>query len=98
MKASCRAVSEAIYEYFKIMDLLAGSAPEYVALAWGAINIVFVVQINHEELKQKTGTYMEQIRIKFQTIDHLTSYIPKANVVENVAMAYELFSKFLAKA
>ncbi len=98
LKASCRAFSEVIYEYSKSMDLLANSAPEYVALAWGAIKIVLVIQINYEELKQKVRTYLEQIKIKFETIDHLTAYLPRANLVVMVARAYELFSRFLAKA
>ena len=33
------------------MDMLASQAPEYVALVWGAIKIVLIVQVNHEELK-----------------------------------------------
>ena len=98
LKASCRTFSEVLYEYSKIMDLLANSAPEYVALAWGAIKIVLVVQINHEELKQKVRIYLEQIKTKFETIDHLTAYLPRANLVVAVARAYELFSRFLAKA
>ena len=98
IRSGCKAFSEVTYEYSKVMDLLVDQAPEYVSLVWGAIKIVLVVQINHEELKQKVKEYMEQIKIKFEIVDHLTAYMPKANIVTSIAKAYELFSRFLAKA
>lgn len=98
IKAGCQAFSKVIYEYSRIMDLLACQAPEYVALAWGAIKIILVVQVNHEELKQKVKESMTQIKMKFETIDHLTAYMPKANLIKAVAKAYGLFSRFLTKA
>ena len=98
IKAGYKTFSEVTYEYSKIMDVLVNQAPEYVSLVWGAIKIVLVVQINHQELKQKVKEYMEQIKAKFEIIDHLTAYMPKANLVVSVAKAYELFSRFLAKA
>ncbi|CAD6570777.1 MAG: hypothetical protein ASARMPRED_003927 [Alectoria sarmentosa] len=98
IRAGYKTFSEATYEYSKIMDMLVSQAPEYVALAWGAIKIVLVIQINHEELKQKVKDYMEQIKLKFEMIDHLTDFIPRENLVAAVAKVYELFSRFLAKA
>ena len=98
IKAGCRAFSEVTYEYSKIMDVMVGQAPEYVALAYGAIKIILVVQINHEELKQKAKAHMEQIRLRFEMVDHLTAYMPRSNLVASVAKAYELFSRFLGKA
>lgn len=98
IKAGCQAFSKVTYEYSHIMDSLACQAPEYVALVWGAIKIVLVVQINHEELKQKVKESMTQIKKQFETIDHLTAYMPKANLVSAVAKAYELFFRFLTKA
>lgn len=98
IKAGCRAFSAAAYEYSQIMDVLATQAPEYVALAWGAVKIVLVVQINHEELKNKVKEHMELIRSRFEVINHLTAYNPRQNLVRSVAKVYELFSRFLAKA
>ena len=98
VKAGCRTFSEVAYGYSQIMDVLIGQAPEYVALAWGAIKIILVVQINYEEMKQKVKTHMDLIRSRFEMIDHLTAYLPRANLVASVAKAYELFSRFLAKA
>lgn len=98
IKAGCKAFSEVTYEYSKIMDVLVNQAPEYVSLIWGAIKLVIVVQINHQELKRKVKEHMDQIKIKFEIIDRLTAYMPKANLVVSVAKAYELFSRFLAKA
>ena len=98
IRAGCRAFSEVTYEYSQIMDMLVSNAPEYVSLAWGAIKIVLVIQIHHEELKQKVKEHMEHIKLKFEMIDHLTELIPKANLVAAVAKVYELFSRFLAKA
>lgn len=98
IRAGCRAFSEVTYEYSKIMDTLVSQAPEYVSLAWGAMKIILVTQINHEELKQKVKGCMEQIKLKFEIIDHLTELVPRANLVAAVAKMYELFSRFLAKA
>lgn len=98
IKAGCKAFSAAAYEYSQIMDVLATQAPEHVALAWGAIKIVLVVQINHEELKTKVKEHMDLIRSRFEVINHLTAYNPQRNLVRSVAKVYELFSRFLAKA
>ena len=96
-RAACRAFTEGAYEYSKIMDMLAGQAPEYVALVWGAIKIILIVQINHEELKQKVQEHIKLIQSRFEIIDHLTVLLPRANMVAAIARAYELFSRFLAK-
>ena len=79
------------------MDMLAGQAPEYVALAWGAIKLVLVVQINHEGLKQNVREHIELIASRFEIVDHLTVVLPRANLVAAVTKAYALFSRFLAK-
>ena len=76
IKAGCKAFSATVYEYSQIMDMLATQAPEYVALAWGAVKIVLIVQINHEELKQKVREHMELIKSRFEIIEHLTAYNP----------------------
>lgn len=81
-----------------MLDVVVGQAPEYVGLAYGAIKIILVVQINHEEVKRKVKDYLEQVQLKFRIIDHLTSYIPSAQLVALVAQAYSLFYRFLAKA
>lgn len=98
IKDGCKAFSATVYEYSQIMDVLTNQAPEYVALTYGALKIVLVVQINHEELKQKVRQHMELIRSRFEIIDHLTAYMPRRNLVRSVAKVYELFSRFLAKA
>ena len=98
LKASLRSFSEGAYEYSKIMDLLISQAPEYTALAWGAIKILLVVQVNHEELKQKVKEHIERIRSSFEIVDHVTVLIPRKNLVASIAKAYELFTRFLAKA
>lgn len=61
------------------------------------MKIVLVVHINHEELRKKVKKHIEQTKSRFETVDHLTAYMPKANLVRSVAKAYELFSRFLAK-
>ncbi|KAL8794974.1 MAG: hypothetical protein Q9195_002556 [Heterodermia aff. obscurata] len=86
-RAACRAFAEGAYEYSKIMDMLAGQAPEYVALVWGAIKIVLIVQINHEELKQKVQEHIKLIKSKFEIMDHLTVLLPRANLIAAIARA-----------
>jgi hypothetical protein len=98
VREGCTAITETAYEYTQMLDVLVGQAPEYVALAYGAIKIILVVQINYTELKVKVRQYMDQIKAKFEIIDHLTAYMPTAHLVKAVSQVYNLFSRFLAKA
>jgi F0F1-type ATP synthase membrane subunit b/b' len=43
IKDGCAAVTETAYEYTQMLDDMVGQAPEYVALAYGAIKIFLVV-------------------------------------------------------
>jgi kynureninase len=86
------------YEYVKILDYMVGSAPEYLGLAYGAIKILLVAQINNEEVKEKVKGYLEQIQSKFRDIDHLTAYMPSSRLITLIAEVYCLFSVFLRKA
>jgi hypothetical protein len=90
--------SETAYEYAQILDVMVGQAPEYVALAYGAVKILLVAQVNYEEMKQNVEGYMDKIRIKFQMIDHLTAYLPTERLVNTIAKMYDFFNRFLAKA
>lgn len=98
VKRGWQRTTEVAYEYTQMLDVMVGQAPEYVALAYGAIKIFLVVQINNEEVKRKVEDYMKQILLKFNLIDHLTCYAPASNIVTGVAQAYSLFYRFLAKA
>lgn len=53
LKQGWHASSAVAYEYVKILDVMVGQAPEYVGLAYGAINILPVAQVNNEEMKGK---------------------------------------------
>jgi uncharacterized MAPEG superfamily protein len=77
---------------------MVGQAPEYVSLAYGAVKILLVVQVNYEEMKQNVEGYMDKIKTKFQMIDHLTTYLPTERLVAAIAKMYDFFNRFLAKA
>ncbi|PMD32524.1 hypothetical protein L207DRAFT_440196 [Hyaloscypha variabilis F] len=98
VKSSLRAASEVAYEYVQILDVMVGQAPEYVSLAYGAVKILLVVQVNYEEMKQSVASYMEKIKTKFELIDHLTAYLPTDRLVGAMAKMYDFFNRFLAKA
>lgn len=98
IKFGCKAASETAYEYSQILDVMVGQAPEYVALAYGAIKILLVIQINYQEMKKQVEQYMGRIKTKFDMIDHLTHYIPTARLVDAISRIYDLFTRFLAKA
>jgi len=98
IKAGCQAASETAYEYVKILDVMVGQTPEYVALAYGAVKILLVCQTNYEEMKQNVHTYLLKIKTKFQMIDHLTCYMPTARLVDAITRLYDLFHRFVAKA
>jgi hypothetical protein len=98
VKAGCRAASETAYEYVQMMDVLVSQAPEYVALAYGAVKLLLVVQVNSEEMKQNVEQYMVTIKTKFCMTDHLTTYFPSSPLVVAIGRMYESFHRFLAKA
>lgn len=98
LKQGWSATSAVAYEYVKILDYMVGSAPEYLGLAYGAIKILLVAQINNEEVKEKVKGYLEQIQSKFRDIDHLTAYMPSSRLITLIAEVYCLFSVFLRKA
>jgi hypothetical protein len=98
IKSRCKAALETAYEYSQMMDVLFSQAPEYAALAWAVIKLLLAMQANYEELKANIYTHLEHIKTRFHIIDHLTAYIPAANLVELVAKVYNLFYRFLTKA
>lgn len=97
-KSGCKEAAEVAYEYTKLLDVVTNQAPEYVSAAYGAVKILLVMQINYEELKRNVREYMERIKTTFDMVDHLTVYIPTANLVNSVSQMYNLFNRFLAKA
>lgn len=97
LKHGLSATSAVAYEYVKILDVMVGQAPEYVGLAYGAIKILLVAQVNNEEVKEKVKGYLEQIQLKFEIIDHLTVYMPASRLVTLIAQVYGLFNTFVAK-
>lgn len=98
LKQGWSATNAVAYEYVKILDVMVGQAPEYVGLAYGAIKILLVAQVNNEEVKEKVKGYLDQIQLKFQIIDHLTAYMPSSRLVTLIGQAYCLFNVFIAKA
>ncbi|KAH6855842.1 hypothetical protein B0I37DRAFT_365964 [Chaetomium sp. MPI-CAGE-AT-0009] len=98
IKSVWRSASETAYEYAQILDVMVGQAPEYVALAYGAIRIILVIQVNYEEMKQNVEEWMERIKSKFDLVDHLTTYFPSQRLVDAMTRMYDAFNRFLAKA
>lgn len=94
LKHGWSTTSAVAYEYVKILDVMVGQAPEYVGLAYGVIKILLVAQVNNEEMKEKVKWYLERIQPKFQTIDHLTAYMPSSRLVTLISQVYGLFNMF----
>lgn len=94
LKHGWSTTSAVAYEYVKIVDAMVGQAPEYVGFAYGAFKILLVAQVNNEEMKEKVKWYLEQIQPKFQTIDHLTAYMPSSRLVTLISQVYGLFNIF----
>lgn len=98
VKSTCREASETAYDYVQILDIMVGQFPEFVALAYGAVKILLVASVNHQEMKQNVETYLLKIKTKFDMIDHLTCYIPTARLVDGISRLYDLFYRFIGKA
>ncbi|KAH8703647.1 hypothetical protein BGW36DRAFT_423200 [Talaromyces proteolyticus] len=97
-KAQCREAAEIAFEFSKILDTIVQQAPTFVSVAYGAIKILLYAEINSQELKSNVHKYMKRIKVTFDMVDHLTVYMPTANLVNAVAQMYGLFNRFLAKA
>jgi hypothetical protein len=98
VKNGWNSASEKAYRYSQILDPMLAHAPTYVSLVYGGIKIILVAHTNHQELKEKLELHLERITSRFEIIDHLTAYIPTKELVDKVASAYSLFTKFLDKA
>ncbi|KAH7353684.1 hypothetical protein B0T11DRAFT_119908 [Plectosphaerella cucumerina] len=98
IKSACRRASETAHEYTKIMDIMVGQAPEYVALAYGAVKILLVTHNNYLEMKDNVSTWMGKIRANFDLVDHLTAYYPSKRLVDAIIQMYDSFQTFLAEA
>jgi hypothetical protein len=96
-KASCHEAAEIAFEFSRILDVMVQQAPMYVSMAYGAVKILLYAEINSQELKSNVKSYMERIKTAFDMVDHLTVYIPSANLVNAITQMYELFNRFLAK-
>ena len=73
-------------------------APEYVILAWGAMKILLVANVNPARLKQNVEKFLIHINNQFGLVNQLTCYSPTEKMVEAVAELYASFSRFLGEA
>lgn len=91
-------VSSTVFLYSQHLDVLAGQAPEYVGLVWGAIKILLVAEVNHAKLRQCVEDQLTQLSKQFRLIEVLAVYIPTSDMVRALSDAYSSFSRFLEKA
>jgi hypothetical protein len=97
-KRACANTSGFINQYTQMLDLVVGIAPDYVSAAYGAIKIIFVAQVNHQETKQKIQNYLDQITIKFEIMDSVIACAPTTKLLTCLERAYNMFTLFLSKA
>ena len=90
-------VSATLYIYSQHLDVLVNSAPEYVSLAWGAIKILLIADVNHSKLRSCVADHLMEMSRKFRLVETLTVYIPSSNMVTALSEAYANFSRFLEK-
>ncbi|PYH49496.1 uncharacterized protein BP01DRAFT_400921 [Aspergillus saccharolyticus JOP 1030-1] len=88
VKAECRAASETAYEYTQFVDVFIGQAPEYVAAIYGVVKLLLVARVNHSEMKQNVHEYLDIIKDKLKSVDHLTAYFLSQHLLENVLKAF----------
>ena len=91
-------MGETAYEYALILDIMVRHAPEYVALAYAAVKILLVAHHNYYEMKEGVKGYLNNIKAKFEIVEHLTSYIATKRLVDSLTKMYDYSNRFLAKA
>ncbi|KAI9761081.1 MAG: bck1-like resistance to osmotic shock [Chaenotheca gracillima] len=98
MKKGYSKFAETAFEYSKYFDVMTNVAPEYVALAWGAIKLLLVVQVNMTKLKHSVEMHLSSVAFQIGFIESIMEYVPTAPMVRAVTDVYANFSVFLKEA
>ena len=85
-------------EYSKLLDVIMNQCPEYAALAWGAMKLLLVANVNHAKVKENVEKQLLAIGHQVGLVNQFVFYNPTEKMAEAVGLLYAHFSRFLKKA
>lgn len=86
------------HHYQTIFDVLNNQAPEYTTAIWGAIKILLVVSVNHENFKLGVISNIEKVGDQFALMKVIVDLQPSEQMIKTVTRAYSDFINVLKKA
>lgn len=91
-------LSISIHHYSNIFDVLIQHHPEYVALAWGAMKLLFVGVVNHEKTVTLLAKSLAEIAERLPRWEIKSQLYQTARMREALEEAYALILEFLCRA
>ncbi|CAM1509903.1 Fc.00g002380.m01.CDS01 [Cosmosporella sp. VM-42] len=98
LRDGLRRFAQVIHHYGKIMEVFVSHHPEYVALAWGTMNLVFVTFLNHEATISTLAEGLCQVAAALPRTELSLILYPTARMKRAVAQLYAHIIKFLLRA
>ncbi|OPB41405.1 hypothetical protein A0O28_0081240 [Trichoderma guizhouense] len=91
-------LSEKLYNYSGIMDVLLPQQPEYSTLAYGAMKFLLLAVINHHNLLSQLCTGLNTIAHVISRTQLITQLYPTQQIRQIIVVIYAHILKFLLRA
>ncbi|KAI0892763.1 hypothetical protein F4806DRAFT_478076 [Annulohypoxylon nitens] len=97
-KAWLRTFSSKVKFYGDILDVLVEHHPEYVALIWGAMKLLFTSFVNHDKTITKLAEGLSQIAEELPRVELLSQLYPTDKMKTSIAELNAYILRFLIRA
>ncbi|EEU39897.1 uncharacterized protein NECHADRAFT_39343, partial [Fusarium vanettenii 77-13-4] len=87
--------SETVCHYSQVLDVFVQHHPEYVALAWGAMKLVFISAVNHSETLELLSTSLLEVAQRLPRAKVLSMLYPTKEICVAVERLYAAILEFL---
>ncbi|KAF4456029.1 hypothetical protein F53441_1750 [Fusarium austroafricanum] len=87
--------SESICHYGTILDVFVQHHPEYVALAWGLMKLLFTSVVNHGETLKLLSKSLYEVAQRLPRIEHLSTLYPTKRMQIALESLYSCMMEFL---
>ncbi|KAK8848611.1 hypothetical protein PGQ11_015091 [Apiospora arundinis] len=92
------SVSEKIHHYSGIVDVFVSHHPEYTALVWGAMKVLFVGLVNHQKVMHRLSEGLVQISDLLPRIELTAWLYPIPPLRQIITKIYGHILRFLVRA
>ncbi|KAL3423071.1 hypothetical protein PVAG01_04818 [Phlyctema vagabunda] len=91
-------VAETISHYATVLDVFVQHHPEYVALVWGSMKLLFTGVVNHEETLKLLAKSVAQIAARLPRFKLVSKLYPTAEMRKAIETLYSCLLEFLIRA